>query len=901
MKLGLKANYALTLVILTISIVVLLTGALLFEYRNTSDEMRQSGYDVARIALVSQLEKQARGMAAYLAENLANPMYKLDVDEIKELVASAAAQKGVLQAVVFDPERRVLHDGTETLENYGLLLQGQATLRTVETHEIIAVVGKEAIDVSAPVMVGAQLLGGIKVRLSLEAVQVDINDLQETLAKISSDGMRSYLIAAAVACSVLIVISLLLSIRVARGLTEPIEILSGLTQRIGGGHYEIEIPFERRDEIGELASSLTRMAGELKDTTVSKDYVDNILKNMLDPLVVFGKNGKVRGANAAACDVLQRDLSDLLGRHVDNFIWYDDRSESRISFEEIERNGKSISTEGLLRKKDRTSLPALISWSTMPGSAGDSQQLLCVARDISERKEAEEALRASEERFRSLITNLPSAIFLKDLEDRFVLLNQRFTDWYGITEDEAFGKTSKDLFSKKLAAVYIAENGKVLETRRPNEREIDIPFADGSEHAVIVTKFPVFGTEGSVTGIGTIHTDVTEQRKAEQNLQQAQKMEAIGQLTGGVAHDFNNLLAVILGNAELIQDQLGTDESSTQAIMNAAARGAELTQRMLAFSRRQPLRPQIIDLESLVKDMLDMLSRTLGETIDVVTSTETDMWRAVADPAQVESAILNLAINARHAMPKGGVLKIETKNTTLNDNLADMESEAKAGDYVLLSVRDSGSGISPDIIQHVFEPFFTTKDVGEGSGLGLSMVYGFAKQSGGHVTIESTVDQGTLVCLYLPRAAEMVQRNAVNQNEEIRQGQGELVLLVEDNSDVRHLTDSLLQNLGYAVLSAEGGKEALEILKDNGTAIDLVLSDVVLAGGMSGPSFVEQALVMHPALKVLFMSGYTETKIEGDSLLLSGATLLNKPFRKQNLARALRGVLDKAGNEAQVV
>ncbi len=888
---GLKGRYTLALVALTLSIVVLLGGALLYQFQTTNEDMRRSSATVARAALMSQLEKYARDMATYLAENLANPMYEVDVNSIEELVGSAAVQKGVNFAFVFDANRHVLHDGSVGMQNYGRVLDDGVTRQAVETGKVTTKIGESALEVVAPIVLGSQLLGGVKISYSLETVQGDIADLQGTLAAISAEGTTYYLLNGLIVCASLILLLPMLSIRVADGLTRPIKVLSGLTRQIAEGRYDIEIPFDRSDEIGELAVSLKRMAGELEATTVSKDYLDDILGNMLDPLLVFDRDGAVRSANAAACRTFQASLTELTGRHVSDFMSEDEHQDAMYGFYHVTRDGGPISLEGQLKKPDGSGALALISWSAIADSQENVGHILCVARDISDRKRTEEALRESEERFRALVANSPSAIFLSDQKGRFALVNPRFEEWYGVSAAAAIGKTAPDLFSGDLAAVLMRQNLALPAGADDADREFDVPFADGSVHSVIVTNFPVLGTDGAVMGTGTLHTDVTEQRKIEDRLKQAQKMEAIGQLTGGIAHDFNNLLGVIIGNTELLQEEIGSRSEGAETVIRAAMRGAELTQRMLAFSRRQPLRPQPIDVKSLVEEMQGMLSRTLGETIEFGLSSGTDLWHVMADRVQVESSLLNLAINACHAMPDGGRLSIELDNATLDEDYVATQTELKAGDYVRLSVSDTGLGMTPEIVQHVFEPFFTTKDVGEGSGLGLSMVFGFAKQSGGHVTIYSEPGQGTSVSLYLPRA-ETVSKVVESPTREAHpRGQNESVLVIEDDPDVRKLSIRMLTGLGYQVTAVQHVAAAKDVLATD-QVIDLVLSDVVLPGGVSGPEYAEEISATRSDLKFVFMSGYSAEAAKQNGLLNSDKIFLSKPFQTRQLASALRAALD---------
>ena len=397
--------------------------------------------------------------------------------------------------------------------------------------------------------------------------------------------------------------------------------------------------------------------------------------------------------------------------------------------------------------------------------------------------------------------------------------------------------------------------------------------------------------DGSVLWTGLV-LDITEQKEIEEQLRQAQRMEAIGQLTGGVAHDFNNLLAVIMGNTELLEERLGSEEKPLQAILRAATRGAELTQRLLAFSRRQPLQPQTVALDDLVEEMGEMLRRTLGETIEVEITSEPDLWHALVDPGQLENATLNLALNARDAMPKGGKLTIEIANAVLADGISSSQMELSPGDYVMVSVSDSGTGMTQEVLARAVEPFFTTKEVGEGSGLGLPMVYGFAKQSGGDLAIYSEGGLGTTVKLYLPRAVDADVRGGQEVVAAAPRGKGETVLVVEDDADVRELAKSVLVGLGYTVLDEADANTGLAAL-EAASQVDLLLSDVVLSGGMSGPDLAQEAMRRDPDLKVLFMSGYAESMVHHHTPLPENASLLNKPFHRHELAQAVRAVLDR--------
>ncbi len=383
------------------------------------------------------------------------------------------------------------------------------------------------------------------------------------------------------------------------------------------------------------------------------------------------------------------------------------------------------------------------------------------------------------------------------------------------------------------------------------------------------------------------------QRTSEQ-LHQAQKMEAIGTLTGGMAHDFNNLLSVTIGNLDLLQDRVKHDAEAAglaEAALQASLHGAELTQQLLAFARRQPLAPRIVDINGLVLGMTRLLERILEEHIEVTVITAPEAWPVLIDSAQLSSAIANLATNARDAMPNGGRLTLETKNTHLDSDYAALNPEVVPGDYVLLEVSDTGTGISPETLAQVFEPFFTTKAAGRGTGLGLSMVFGFVKQSKGHIKIYSESGHGTVVRLYLPRAEEQTAMTVpVAAPAQPQQGH-ESILVVEDDAEVRRIVTSQLADLGYAVIQATSSKEALTLLQDPAVTIDLLFTDLVMPGGMNGHELAGVAIAARPQIKVLLTSGYSDTSLQSGDRLKEGEHFLSKPYRKQDLARKLREIL----------
>ncbi len=419
---------------------------------------------------------------------------------------------------------------------------------------------------------------------------------------------------------------------------------------------------------------------------------------------------------------------------------------------------------------------------------------------------------------------------------------------------------------------------------------------DGSRFWASVVINAIHDPAGRLLGFAKVTRDLTEKRETEARLRQAQKMEAVGQLTGGVAHDFNNLLTVISGNIEALQRRLpeGAD-NNLRRLTNSALRGAEraalLTRQLLAFSRRQPLEPKSLSVDALITGMSELLRRTLGAGITIETVLAGGLWRVFADGNQLESSLVNLAVNAGHAMPDGGKLTIEAANVYLDDKYA-ADAEVSPGQYVGIFVSDTGTGMAPEVVAKAFEPFFTTKEVGQGTGLGLSQVYGFVKQSGGHVKIYSEVGAGTTIKLYLPRYSKSESITASRPAAaSIPQANGETILVVEDDSEVRRFTVDILRELGYLVIDAPDGPSGLRLLEAH-REIALLLTDVGLPGGMNGRQVADEAQRRRVGLKVLFSSGYARNAIVHHGRLDPGVELIMKPFTFATLAAKVRSVLD---------
>jgi PAS domain S-box-containing protein len=520
-----------------------------------------------------------------------------------------------------------------------------------------------------------------------------------------------------------------------------------------------------------------------------------------------------------------------------------------------------------------------------------------VIHDLTQYRRSQQRRRESEARFRLLVDAITDyAIFLMDADGRVLTWNTGAQNLTGYTPDEAIGRT-RDLYYPE-AARDSGQADEALRIAAEKGRYVNEELRvrkDGSKFWASVVISALRDADGALHGFVNITRDMTERRQADElrdQLRQAQKMEALGQLTGGIAHDFNNLLAVIVGNLELLGD-LVTDDNGNRMIQQAlrnAERGAELTRRLLAFGRQQQLTPARFDVNDLVNSMLDMLRRTLGSGVQINPALELDVYMVEADPNQLENAILNIALNARDAMNGSGTLVIRTMLAHLAEPRVMPTRVAPVGTYVMIGLRDTGSGMPADVIARVFEPFFTTKEVGKGSGMGLSMVYGFISQSGGFVEVDSLPGAGTELRLYLP-ALEGDRLSARRPDYDPNR---RLVLCVDDNPDVRATMTALLGSLGFAVLPAATALDALQELR-RGLPIDLLLTDIQMPGGMNGVELADEILAKKPGLPVLFMSGSMGDELLRHTRYFGVAEILTKPVRKAALAEALRRMLgDKA-------
>jgi PAS domain S-box-containing protein len=518
-----------------------------------------------------------------------------------------------------------------------------------------------------------------------------------------------------------------------------------------------------------------------------------------------------------------------------------------------------------------------------------------IMTNITARKQAEEARRESENKYKTLVENLPQKVFLKDRNLVYVSCNENYARDLRISPDDILGKTDFDFFPGDLAEKYRADDRRIIESGKTEDLE-ERYVQDGKKFDIHTLKTPVKDADGKVIGVLGIFRDITERKRLEEQLHEAMKMEAMGRLAGGVAHDFNNALTSIMAISQILLEDLASSHpiyEDIKEIRGSAERCANLTRQLLAFARRQPLEPKVLNLNEVVINIEKMLSRVIGEDIELFKSLDPELGNTKADVGQMEQIIVNLAVNARDAMPGGGKLTIETANVTLDPEYASKNLGVTPGPYVRLAMSDTGVGMDEETRAKAFEPFFTTKGPGKGTGLGLPTVYGIVKQSGGNISVYSETGQGTTLKIYLPRVeeeAEEVGGREPAPTKPLRAS--ETILLVEDEEGVRRTTKRILIKSGYQVLEAGNGQEALELCGRHPGPIHLLITDVVMPG-MSGKELTDRLALSFPAMKFLYVSGYADHAVVNHGILEAGASFLPKPFTMESLTRKVREVLDR--------
>ncbi len=622
-------------------------------------------------------------------------------------------------------------------------------------------------------------------------------------------------------------------------------------------------------------------------------------------------DGKVISWNSGARRLKGYEPAEIIGKPFESFFTEEDRASGLPSraLLEAKQHGR-FENEGWRVRKDGSRFWALAVLDAVKDESGEVIGFAKITRDMTERESARQRLIESEARFRQLVEAVVDyALFQIDPNGVVVTWNAGAERIKGYKADEIIGQHFSRFYSEEDRQAGIPQKALATAAKEGRfEAEAWRVRKDGSRFCALVIIDPIRDDQGELIGFAKVTRDITERVTAERALKQtqeqlaaSQRLEAVGQLSGGIAHDFNNLLMIVLGNLETTTRHLRSAPNSNPNIeraignaMRGAQRAAALTSRLLAFSRRQPLDPKPLDVNRFFTGAAEFLQRSLGEMVDVQFVGSAGVWQIEADVSQLESALVNLAINSRDAMPNGGAVTIEASNIYADQSYCRQNPEVSPGQYVLIAVSDQGSGMAPDVASHAFEPFFTTKEVGHGTGLGLSQVYGFVKQSGGHVKIYSEVGQGTTVKIYVPRYRGKDRADEPANDEAIGHGDGETILVVEDNEEVRAYVTEVLKDLGYRVKAVGNAEVALTIIEQRKKRLDLLLTDVVMPG-LNGAQLGKRAKEIRPELPILYMTGYTRNAIVHQGRLDEGLQLLQKPISQNQLAARVRDLLD--GNE----
>jgi PAS domain S-box-containing protein len=664
------------------------------------------------------------------------------------------------------------------------------------------------------------------------------------------------------------------------------------------------IPAELRDSIHShdafgVVQDITGLRRTAEALTLFRSLVDYTTDaiEVIDP-----DSGRFLDVNRRACAAhgyTREEYLTLGVSDIDPLVAERSWEETR---EEMRRAGDGV-FETQHRRKDGSVFPVEVNVTFV---RLDRDYLIAVVRDITERKRAEAALTESHSLFRAVVEGTSDAVYVKDLDGRYLLINAAGTRFLGATEAEVIGKRASELLTPEDADAVAAHDRQVT-TSGASETFEERVTAGGVTRTFVSTKSVYRDARGDAIGVIGISSEVTDLKRLETRLWQAQKMEAAGRLAGGVAHDFNNLLTVITGYAFMLRQALPADSEAcgdVEQVLSAAERGADLTRQLLAFSRRQRLQPQVIDLGQPVAAVSGMLRRVIGEDITLQTEIAPNAWPVLADPGQLEQVVMNLALNARDAMPQGGTLRLRTANVEIDGAAARDRPELPTGHYAALFVEDTGAGIAPAALPRLFEPFFTTKEQGKGTGLGLATVYGIVKQSGGFVFVDSALGRGSRFSVFLPRheprdepRRERPSLKAAAPAVSAPARGAETILLVEDEVGVRVAVRRMLERQGYRVVAVADGAQAIEHLAESearGRSIDLVLSDVVMPE-QGGRALGEALAARWPGQRLLYMTGYTEDEILRRGLAARGAGVLEKPFTPARLAEAVRRALDLPG------
>ena len=836
--------------IITVAMVATLAMALIYFYTDHKER--------------KELNKKADTYLAYLTGTLEMSLWTLDYDTIR-IIGKAVSQNELVVKLIITTSQ-----GSET-----------AIYALEKQHE------PDLINRSERIFHNGNLLGAVELSLTKKLYRQNRKELLWSFAGIT----------------LLILISLALAtgFLIRAFLKKPLDRLNAIVGAYAAGIYNAafkeSIPFREFKSLGNVLVDMgARIEKQFKELKEAEDKYRSIFENAIEGIFQTSPQGRFLNANPSMARITGYDSPAELIKKISNIgeQMYVESSRREELLRRLAQNDTVYGLEFELCRKDGSIIWASLNAWAVRDDLGKLIGIDGFLSDITTRKQAQEALAASRDFLDKIINSIGDPIFVKDRKHRWVLLNEAYCHFMGYSREELLGKSDFDFFPPVEAEVFWSKDEDVFSTGGENINEEQFTTAAG-QTLIIVTKKNLYTDDKGEQFIVGIIRDMTEHKSLEDQLRQAVKLEAVGRLAGGVAHDFNNLMSIVLGYSELLRHRIGRDNPMCREVENiykAGERAAGLTHQLLAFSRKQVVQPRVLDLNQVIAEIEKMLRRLIGENIELASVLDPALGRVVADPGLIEQVIMNLAINARDAMTRGGKLTIETANVYLDDDYARRHVGVTPGFFVLLAISDTGTGMDKQVLSHIFEPFFTTKDAGKGTGLGLATVYGIVEQSEGHIRVYSEPGQGTTFKIYLPHAEqEMPSEAAENENAPPLQGGSETILLVEDDDTVRELASEILHSAGYTVLEASNGEEAGRRFKAHDGKVHLLLTDVLMPG-ISGRELAKQLEPLNPEMKVLYMSGYTDDAIVHHGVLESGMAFLQKPLTPTSLTRKIRRVLD---------
>ncbi|MEA3358330.1 MAG: PAS domain S-box protein, partial [Thermodesulfobacteriota bacterium] len=866
----LQTKYILLILSVIFFTLAIITSAVLVQFKSTQLNTTTSSSEIMKGKLLTQFEERAELTTLFLSEELINPVYQYDMEAIYKICKAARQQKDVVYVYVYDPAGRIIHDGTGSNPNLDKTFEDTVSKNAVKARKLIFQITEDVLDAATPIKFQNEVIGGVRVGLSLTGIRGEIREMRDELTSISQRGTQKTLFFVILIAALLLVCALVFGAFLARNLSRPINLLSKISAQVGRGEYDIDIPVKRSDEIGELLRSFKKMSIDLQKTTVSRAYLDNIISSMINTLIVFDTNYKITTVNKATCELLGYEKDEVIGSDISLAIKKEEVL-GNMGYDEFIEKGSIHNYETTYYTKSGVQIPVFLSSSVILDRTGKVEGILAIASDITKIKEVEEELQESERRYRSVFENTGTATVIIEEDTTISMANAEFEKLSGYSREEIEGKMSwtefvvrEDLKAMKEHHVtrrkdgekapigyefrFVDRQGNIKDilnnvniiigtqksvaslldiTARKQDEQERIRLATAIEQAsetIVITDIegriqyvnpaferitgytreealgqnprilksgehgeefytrlwdkishgdvwaghfvnkkkdgtvyeeeaaisPVLDNSGKIINYVAVKRDITDQKRLERQLQQVQRLKAIGTLAGGIAHDFNNLLMGIQGNASLMllnKDSGHRDYEKLKNIEQYVQNGAELTKQLLGFARGGKYEVKPADINELVRKSSEMFGRTKKE-INIHQKYQENVWTMEVDKGQIDQVLLNLYVNAWQAMPGGGDLYVQTENITLDENYV-KPFNIPHGRYVKISVTDTGLGMEEEIRQRIFDPFFTTKEMGRGTGLGLASAYGIIKNHGGIINVYSEKGEGTTFNIYL--------------------------------------------------------------------------------------------------------------------------------------------------------